>query len=133
MKTNKQLVQSYYENLWNNQDKKYINELLDENLIFRGSLGIETTGLKAFEEYFDMIITAIPNLYHGVEIMVAENNHVAARAVYNGTHKGKLFDFEATGNRIKYNGASFFTIENNKIKEIWVLGDLNTLNAQLKK
>ena len=126
-----QLVENYYENLWNNQDKKFIDILLDENLVFRGSLGTEVVGKKGFEEYFDMIIKAIPNLYHAIETIVVENNHVAVRAVYNGTHKGKLLDFEPTNNRIKYNGASFFTIENNKIKEIWVLGDLNALTKQL--
>lgn len=132
MKTNTEIVQSYYENLWNQKDKVYMDKLLDENVVFRGSLGIDTQGKKGFEEYFDMITAAIPNLYHGVETIVAQDNSVAARAVYNGTHKGKLFDFEPTNNRIKYNGASFFTIENGKIKDIWVLGDLNALYKQLQ-
>lgn len=132
MKQNKELINSYYENLWNNKDKSYIDKLLSEDIVFRGSLGIQTVGKKAFEEYFDMITGAISNLYHGVETMVAENNQVAARAVYNGKHTGRLMDFEPTNNRIRYNGASFFQIENGKIKEIWVLGDLNTLYKQLK-
>ncbi len=133
MKTNKQIVESYYENLWNKKDKSYINKLLDDNIVFRGSLNVATKGKVEFEEYFDMITTAIPNLYHGIEMLVCQNNTVAARAVYNGTHKGKLFDFEATNNRIRYNGASFFTIENGKIVDIWVLGDLNSLYKQLIK
>jgi len=132
MKTNTTIVQSYYENLWNKQDKSFIDKLLDDNIVFRGSLGVEAKGKKEFENYFDMILEAIPNLYHGVESIVAQNDQVAARAVYNGTHKGKLFDYEATGNRIKYNGASFFKIENGKIVDIWVLGDLNALHKQLK-
>ena len=133
MKTKKQIVESYYENLWNKQDKTYIDKLFDDNIVFRGSLGIETRGKEGFTEYFDMITTAIPNLYHGIEVLIVEDNQVAVRAVYNGTHKGKLFEFEATNNRIKYNGASFFKIENEKIVEIWVLGDLNVLYKQLGK
>ncbi|MBU1658873.1 ester cyclase [bacterium] len=131
MKTNKQIVASYYENLWNNKDKSYIDKLLHDNIVFRGSLHISTRGKKEFEEYFDMILNAIPNLYHGVEIMVSENNLVAARAIYNGTHQGKLLDIEPTNNRISYNGASFFNIKDGKIIDIWVLGDLNTLYKQL--
>jgi steroid delta-isomerase-like uncharacterized protein len=132
MKQNIEIVQSYYENLWNKQDKTFIDKLLNDDIVFRASLGIETKGKKEFENYFDMITKAIPNLYHGVETLVAQDNQVAARAVYNGTHSGKLIEFEATNNRIRYNGATFFQIENGKIKDIWVLGDLNTLYKQLK-
>jgi predicted ester cyclase len=133
MKKNKEIIISYYENLWNNKDKSFIDKLLDENIVFRGSLDIETQGKQEFENYFDMIIEAIPNLYHAVELMIAEEDVVSARAVYNGTHMGELLDFEPTGNRIRYHGASFFKIANGKIIEIWVLGDLNSLNKQLIK
>lgn len=132
MKKNIEIVKSYYENLWNNQDKSFIDKLLSDDIVFRASLGIETKGKKEFEDYFDMITKAIPNLYHCVETIVADDIQVAARAVYNGTHSGKLLEFEPTNNRIRYNGASFFQIENGKIKDIWVLGDLNTLYKQLK-
>jgi len=133
MKEQKEIIESYYENLWNKQNKSYIDKLLSDDIIFRGSLGIETVGKEEFEKYFDLITSAIPNLYHGVETIVVQNNSVAARAVYNGTHSGKLLDFEPSNNRIRYNGASFFQLENGKIKEIWVLGDLNTLYKQLEK
>lgn len=135
MKNNiyKNLVKQYYEELWNKQNKKYIDILFDDNITFRGSLNIETVGKKGFEEYMDTVLFGIPNLYHGIEIMVFENEIIATRAVYNGTHKGKLFDFEATNNRIKYNGASFFKFKDDKIADIWVLGDLFTLHQQLGK
>ncbi len=129
----KNLVKLYYEELWNKQNKNYIDVLFDEHITFRGSLNIETKGKKEFEEYMDKILFAIPNLYHGIEIMVFENDIVATRAIYNGTHKGALFDFEASNNRIKYNGASFFRFKDDKIVDIWVLGDLITLNKQLTK
>ena len=131
MEKNKKIVESYYENLWNKKDKSYIDILFHDNFIFRASLGMEVTGKKEFENYFDMITTAIPNLFHGIETIVEENDQVAVRAVYNGTHKGKLFDFEPTNRRIQYHGASFFQIENGKIKSVWVLGDLNSLYKQL--
>ena len=131
MEKNKKIVESYYENLWNKKDKSYINKLFHDNFVFRASLGIEVVGKKEFENYFDMITTAIPNLYHGIETIIEEGPQVAVRAVYNGTHAGKLLDFEPTNKRIRYNGASFFQIEQGKIKSVWVLGDLNSLYKQL--
>ena len=128
---NKKLVQTYYEKLWNEHDKSYIETLLSDDISFHGSLGVTTNGKKEFEEYMNMVEIGVPNLYHGIETMVAEGNQVVVRAVYNGIHSGKLFDYEATNNRIRYNGASFFTIKNGKISSIWVLGDLKSLYEQL--
>lgn len=133
MNTNKDIVRSYYEDLWNAKDKSYIDSLFSDDLVFRSSLGTNVKGKKEFEEYFDMILKAIPDLDHGIEILVADGNRVVARAIYNGTHQGKLFDYEPTKNLIRYNGASFFTIKNNKITDIWVLADLKALFGQLVK
>ncbi|PLY08501.1 MAG: hypothetical protein C0625_02530 [Arcobacter sp.] len=127
----KNLVRQYYEELWNKQNKDYMDILFDDNISFRGSLNIETNGKKEFAEYMDKILTAIPNLYHGIEVILFENNVVVTKAIYNGTHKGELFGFKATNNRIKYNGASFFRFKDDKISDIWVLGDLATLRKQL--
>ena len=127
----KNLVKQYYEELWNKQNKDYIDILFDDDITFRGTFNIETKGKKGFENYMDNVLEGIPNLYHGIEVMVFENNIIAARAIYNGTHKGKLFDFEASNNRIKYNGASFFRFKDDKIVDVWVLGDLVTLHKQL--
>jgi len=128
---NKNLVKQYYEELWNKKNKDYIDILFDENIEFHGSLNIDTKAKKEFENYMDNVFNGIPNLYHGIEIMIEENDNIAVRAVYNGTHMGKLFDFEPTNNRIKYNGASFFKFKDNKIISIWVLGDLVTLHEQV--
>ncbi|RXJ86073.1 ester cyclase [Arcobacter sp. CECT 8985] len=129
---NEDIVKDYYEYLWNKQNKEYIDILFDDDIEFHGSLGVQTKGKKEFEEYMDSILTGIPNLYHGVEILIKEDDRIAVRAVYNGTHKGRLLNFEATNNRIKYNGASFFKFRDGKIIEVWVLGDLASLLKQIE-
>jgi len=130
--TNKELVKIYYEELWNKQNRDFVDILFDDEITFHGSLNIETKGKDQFIEYMNNILNGIPNLYHGIETIVEENNIVAVRAVYNGTHRGKLFDIEATNKRIKYNGASFFRFKDDKIYDVWVLGDLVTLKDQIK-
>lgn len=121
MKENKQIVLSYYENLWNKKDKSYIDKVFSDDIIFRGSLGTETRGKKEFEAYFDMITGALSNLYHSIETVLVDQDQVAVRVVYNGTHAGKLLDMEPTNKRVQYHGASFFKIDNGKIKEICFL------------
>jgi hypothetical protein len=69
-KSNKDLVKLYYEELWNKNKKEYIETLFDDNITFHGSLDINTVGKQEFANYMDKILTGIPNLFHGVEIMV---------------------------------------------------------------
>lgn len=129
--TNKDLVKLYYDELWNKKNKDFIDILFDDNVSFHGSLGVSANGKKEFEDYMEMIHEGIPNLYHSIIDMIVDNDAIAVRALYTGKHVGKLFDYEASNNRILYNGATFFKFSDGKIKSIWVLGDLNTLVKQL--
>lgn len=129
--TNKELVKLYYDELWNKQNKDYIDILFDDNITFLGSLGIAVKGKEEFKNYMDTILSGIPNLFHSVVDMVCEDDKIAVKALYVGKHTGKLFDYEASNNKISYSGASFFKFKDGKIIDIWVLGDLKNLIQQL--
>jgi predicted ester cyclase len=129
--TNKELVKLYYDELWNKQNKDYIDILFDDNITFHGSLDITVKGKEEFKKYMDTMLLGIPNLFHSVITMVSEGDTIAVKALYNGRHTGKLFDYEPSNNKIVYNGASFFKINDSKIVDIWVLGDLKNLTKQL--
>ncbi|WP_024954408.1 ester cyclase [Sulfurospirillum arcachonense] len=131
IKSNKELVRLYYEELWNEKKLEYIDILFDDNITFRGSMNIETKGKDGFLQYLNNVAAGIPDLYHGVEVMVCEKDRIAARAIYNGRHSGKLFGLEPTGKTIRFNGASSFKFKDGKIVDIWVLGDLMNLQKQL--
>ncbi len=127
----KELVNRYYE-MWNSQEFDLADKILDQNLRFHGSIGIDTAGIEDFKNYAKTILEAFPNLYHAPEIMISENNRVAVYVTYRATHKGKLFEYEPSNNRINYVGASFFTIKDSKIYDINVLGDRYSLYNQIK-
>jgi predicted ester cyclase len=127
----KQLIEEYYDVIWNEKKLSEANKFLHSTITFRGSLGMRVEGINGFCDYAKMLFGAFPNLYHVIEDVVVEGDKAAVRVVYTGTHTGKLFGFEPTGNRIRYSGASFFKFENDKIIDIWVLGDLNALYGQL--
>ena len=129
--TNKELVNLYYEELWNKKNKDFIDTLFDDNITFHGSLGLTCEGKKEFEAYMDMIHIAIPDLFHSVIDKVVDENTIAVRALYTGKHSGQLLNYEATNSRLRYNGATFFKFNEGKIQSIWVLGDLNALLKQL--
>ncbi|MCW8896068.1 MAG: ester cyclase [Sulfurimonas sp.] len=128
--TNKNLVAKYYE-MWNSHNFDAAEMIFDKGVHFRGSIGTDTVGIEQFKDYANTILTAFPNLYHATEIVVAEDSQVAVYVSYIGTHSGKLLDYEPTGNKINYSGASFFSIKNGKITDIKVLGDRYSLYNQI--
>lgn len=126
----RELIERYY-GMWNDKDFSKADTLMDPDIRFRGSLGIEANGLEGFKDYAAMLTKAFPALYHAVEITVVEKDMAAVYVHYTGKHEGEIFGYKPSGNRISYSGASFFRFRNGKIASVNVLGDLNALHAQL--
>ena len=127
----KQIIEEYYETIWNEKKLDQAHKFVHSTITFRGSLGMRVEGINGFCDYAQMFFGAFTNLYHVIEDVVVEGDKAAVRLVYSGIHTGKLFGFEPTGNRVRYSGACFFKFEDEKIVDAWVLGDLNALYGQL--
>ncbi len=129
---NLELIDKFYNEMWNKFDKSVFPEILDEGIIFRGSLGQTKKGFTELGDYVDFIRAAFPDFYNEVIETITEGHKTFARLRYTGTHQGDLFGVKPTGKRIQYAGAAVFTIKNDKIAEVWVLGDIYGLLEQLK-
>lgn len=127
----KDLIRRYYDEMWNPWNFAKAGELLASEIIFRGSLGTATRGRDAFCGYMRKVQSAFPDFHNTIEEIVAENDRVAARLTYRGTHRGEIFGLAPTGRAITYAGAAFFRLAKGKVAEGWVLGDLVRLLRQL--
>jgi steroid delta-isomerase-like uncharacterized protein len=128
---NKDLIRRYYEEMWNPWDFDAAGEILSEEILFRGSLGVATKGRAAFCDYMRMVRAAFPDFHNKIEDLIAEGDQVVARLTYRGTHRGEVFGIAATGKQITYAGTAIFKIANGKVSEGWVLGDRLALLQQL--
>lgn len=128
---NKNLIRRFYDELWNPWNFAKADELLSEQIVFRGSLGSETRGRQQFCEYMRQVQRAIPDFHNAIEEVTAEDDRVVARTRYTGTHRGELFGVGPTGRAIEYAGAAFFHIGEGKITAGWVLGDLLSVLRQV--
>jgi steroid delta-isomerase-like uncharacterized protein len=117
--------------MWNRWDFALADEIIDEGIAFRGSLGVSVRGREDFKEYMRAVRRAFPDFHNGVEELIAEGDRVVARLAYTGTHQGELFGIGATGRRVSYAGAAIFRIAEGCIVEGWVLGDVHELVRQL--
>ncbi len=131
MISEKELVQKFYDLIWNRHDKTAIPEILHESLEFRGSLGLDKTGHAGFIEYLDMVHEALGEYRCTIVEMVAERSRVFARMRFSGVHQGEFLGFRPTNRQVAWEGAALFGFKDRKISDIWVLGDVHALERQL--
>jgi steroid delta-isomerase-like uncharacterized protein len=128
---NKQIIRRYYDEMWNRWNFDAADDLLAEGFSFRGSLGETTKGREGFRGYMRQVRGAFPDFHNTIDELMEEGDSIAARLTYRGTHRGELFGIAPTGRSIAYSGAAFFRMQDGKIAEGWVLGDLLGLLRQL--
>jgi steroid delta-isomerase-like uncharacterized protein len=129
---NLRLIQAWYQRMWNQWDKSVFEQILAPDIVFRGSLGQAKRGYVGLSEYMDFIRAAFPDFTNRIEEVVSEGDKAFARLQYTGTHEGEVFGVAPTHRRISYAGAALFSFGQERIVEVWVLGDIYWLLRQLK-
>ena len=129
--TSKILVERFYNEVWNNADESVAREILARDFRFRGSLGPEKYGSDGFIKYMQSIHQALGNYVCIIENLIATEDRASARMIFKGKHQAEFFGVKATNWEIKWAGAAFFRINERYITELWVLGDIDSVKAQL--
>lgn len=133
MSAHKEIVESFYENIWNRHDKSFIPIILVEKFSFRGSLGQLRQGHSEFASYVDFVHAALGNYQCDILDFVDEGNKAFACMLFSGIHKGDFFDYRPTLMRVEWAGAALFAFDQEKIADLWVLGDVHGLLEQLAR
>ena len=128
---NIRLIETWYHRMWNRWDKSTFEEILTPDIAFRGSLGQVKRGYDGLSEYMDFIHAAFPDFTNRIEDMISEGDKAFARLTYTGTHEGEIFGVAPTHKKVTYAGAAVFSFDGEKIREVWVLGDIYGLLHQL--
>ncbi|MEO4042465.1 ester cyclase [Hoeflea sp. CAU 1731] len=131
MTTPRDLVESFYADVWNRRDVDAARRILATDFRFRGSLGPEKRGVDGFVTYLDAVHTALGGFTCIIEDLVETPDRAAARMLFRGVHQAELFGVPATGKKIEWSGAAFFTVRQEQLAELWVLGDVDPVKRQL--
>jgi len=126
------LVEDFYERVWNDGNLDAAAELLTPEFSFRGSLGNEMRGREPFNSYVRSVRAALADYHCEILSCVAEANHAFAKMCFSGRHVAAFRGYEPTGKIIRWLGAALFRFEDSMIAELWVLGDLASLDALLQ-
>jgi predicted ester cyclase len=124
-------IERFYDDMWNRFDTTVFAQILHPDIRFRGSLGQIKVGFDEFASYVEYIERFAPDFHNEIVSTVSEGDRVFARLSYTGTHRGEVFGIAPTGRRFEYAGAALFTFSDRLIRDVWVLGDVFGLLAQL--
>ncbi len=124
-------VIEFYQDVWNRRDKARLPSLFHQGFTFRGSLGQERRGYDEFCDYLDAVTGALADYTCTIQIVVVEADKVFAKVLFSGLHRADFLGFTPTGKRVSWVGAALFTFTGEKISDLWVLGDLDSLRKQL--
>ncbi len=124
---NEAVIERFYRDVWNSWNLDAADEILSENVRFRGSLGSALEGIEDFKNYVRTVRRAFPDWHNRVDEVISSGDKVVTRVSWSGTHRGELLGVEPTGKRVEYVGAAIFGLSDGKIESGWVVGDTQEL------
>lgn len=117
---NRQIVNRYFEEVWNQGKLEVLDELIAPSYV-NHSPGAPNPipGADGLKPIVAAVRKGIPDVKYTVQDMVVTVDKVAVRVVMTGTHTGDFFGIPATGRRVVVNQLQIERIENGKIVEHW--------------
>jgi predicted ester cyclase len=117
---NKDLVRTMIEQVFNAGRPDQVPEF------FAAGMRAEATGLH------DLLTAAFPDLRVGIEDLIAEDDKVAARLMFTGTHRRPFRDFAPTGRRVSFGAIRIYQLAGGKVTGSWAYQDSLGLVQQLR-
>lgn len=128
----KETVRMFYKDMWDHADKSLIPKIFHEGFTFRGSLGPTLVGHDQFAGYVDWVTGALGRYTTDILTMIEEGNRVSGKMRFHGYHRQELFGVAPSGRHVWWIGLPIFTFEGQKVRDLYVLGDIYGLIARLK-
>lgn len=88
-------------------------------------------GRETWQQGFELIKRAFPDLEIHIDDLVAADDKVAVRLTLTGTHQGEFQGIPATGRTISSVSHEFYRVHDGLFAEEWICSDMASLFAQL--
>ena len=128
---NKALVRRIIEDHWNAKNHALVTEVFAPTVAFHTPDG-ELNGHDGASTLLQAYATAFPDFRLIIDDLVAEDDKVAFRWTFEGTHKGPFGEIRATGKRVSVSGCiGICRIDAGKVSEARMCWDKYALFQQL--
>ena len=128
----KELVRVFYKEMWDRSDVSLVPTIFHPDFTFRGSLGPVLVGHDQFIGYVRFVTGALDRYTSDILSIAEEGNQVFAKLRFHGYHRKELFGVEPTGRHVWWHGMPVFTFDGDRVRDLWVLGDIHGLVQRLR-
>jgi predicted SnoaL-like aldol condensation-catalyzing enzyme len=129
-RTNKQVVETFIQEVFNKHDFSLLDELVREDYVQHNPDVAQ--GRKGFLDFFKGTFKAMPDYKYTPLKIIAEGDIVMAYCRNTATHtSGPWLDKAPTGNKLDFNVVDIFRIQDGKIAEHWDVADTFSLFKQV--
>jgi steroid delta-isomerase-like uncharacterized protein len=129
---NAAFIRRWFEEVWNKKRIAAIDEMASPDLVGHGQAqhGFDMSR-DQFKQFARDVIAAFPDIQVDIELIVSENDLVAARWSATMTHKAPYIGMAATGRTVHITGTTVARIADGKVVEGWDNWDQLALLVQI--
>jgi len=129
---NKALARRWNNEIWMKGNFAVIDELFATNFVFNYAPPGVASDLEGYKQTVTNLCAPFADIHSITEDMVAEEDKVAVRWTWRGTHKkGEVMGIAPTGKQVAITGISILHIVVGKIMEEWGEMDMLGMMQQL--
>jgi steroid delta-isomerase-like uncharacterized protein len=128
---NKALVRRFVDEVQSRGNIDALDEICSPEFVNHSApLGVPTN-CEGVKQLTAMFRQAFPDSYFTIEDMMAEEDKVATRKTFHGTHKGEFMGIPPTGQQVSMGLIDIVRIADGRVVEHWALGDNLGMMQQL--
>lgn len=111
----------------NRQDWADLGAFVDLDIHYNG----KRIGLSGYRELLEDDFARIPDLHFEIELLVADEPHVASRLKFDCSPKGEFLGLPVNGRRVAFAENVFYRFRDGRIEAVWSVIDKAAIEARL--
>jgi len=111
-------------------DLEAFDDLLHRDVVVHAPRGLSTEDLESEKQVWRDAVTAMPDLCHEVQEVVAQGNVEMARVIVTGTLRHDFAGVPGSGRSFLMDQAVICHLDDGKITEAWEIADVGSLVDQ---
>ena len=132
MSEGESIARRLVDELWGQRNPEVLDEIIAPEFVLHDpSLPDLPKGPEGARQYYEMFVTAFPDIQVTNDKVIASGDHVAALWSARGTHDGNAMGIPPTGRQVTITGQALYRVSNGQIVEEWVHADMVGLLKQL--
>jgi steroid delta-isomerase-like uncharacterized protein len=115
----KTVVRGLFDQVLNNGRMQMIDDCFADDFVEHNPAPGQGAGREGVKNRVRALRAAFPDVRFVLDEVIAENDVVAVRYRWEGTHSGDFLGIPATGRRVAVRGMDFYRFKNGRVAEHW--------------